>query len=360
MLVRVLLGIGLLLSALELSARMYLFGFAGLVPALVNSVRGLPNTGYTRPSADPGLVFEMKPNIDGHLKLVPFRTNSRGLRDGETPLPKPAGTFRVAVMGASFSLPTGVEIERSFHSLLEEHLSEELAPTRFEFVNFAVGAYGAQQILAMLERRALAYDPDLILFTVTSVLLPGLLATSPPQLPANMPPYNIGPVTYPFFQSFFARLVESRLGLLPAASDRASVGPRIGFIEWLVMRWIPSDPPQKPPAPRPPSERAVTAVSGESPLQSLAAIGVRAGLPIVVVRLELDPAAPSAEDRELEVLSRRLGLHHLDTRAGFSGTDPRDYWIYELDPHPNAEANEIFARQIGDFLRAQRLLPPGD
>ena len=181
---RILLGIGLVLLSLELSARLYLFGLAGLSPARVDSVRALPNTGYTRPSKDPALVFEMKPDVDGWFKLARFRTNSQGLRDREYALRKPQGTFRVAVLGASFALPAGVEIEEAFHSLLEERLSEERGPTAVEFINFAVGAYGARQILRMLEARALAYDPDLVLVSVTKLSLEGMLETQPQPLGA--------------------------------------------------------------------------------------------------------------------------------------------------------------------------------
>jgi hypothetical protein len=106
---RVALGIisigAALFLLLEMSARVYLFGVSGLVPAKINSVHGLPQTGFTQRSSQPGLAFELKPNLDGYFKLARFRTNSRGLRDGEYDLVKPANYFRVAVVGASFARP---------------------------------------------------------------------------------------------------------------------------------------------------------------------------------------------------------------------------------------------------------------
>lgn len=101
---------------LELTARVYLFGIAGLVPAKMNSVHGLNQTGFTRQSGDARIGFELKPDLDGYFNLATFRTNSKGLRDREYALEKPSDTFRVAVMGSSFTLPAGVEIERAFHS----------------------------------------------------------------------------------------------------------------------------------------------------------------------------------------------------------------------------------------------------
>ena len=34
----------------------------------------------------------------------------------------------------------------------------------------------------------------------------------------------------------------------------------------------------------------------------------------------------------------------------------KDFWIYELDPHPNVKAQEIFAEAIAGFLRSNDLL----
>jgi hypothetical protein len=169
------LGAGVFVP-LELSARIYLFGWAGLAPSKINSVHGLLQTGYIQPSPAARLGFEFKPNVDGYFKLVPFRTNSRGLRDREYEPRKPGNTFRVAVLGSSFALPAGVSIERAFHSLLEERLSGE---TRYEFINFAVGMYHPRQSVAMLELRALDYDPDLILFTLTRLATPPLVGLPP-------------------------------------------------------------------------------------------------------------------------------------------------------------------------------------
>ncbi len=52
------------------------------------------------------------------------------------------------------------------------------------------------------------------------------------------------------------------------------------------------------------------------------------------------------------------GLHCLDTRHAFSGTEPREFWIYELDPHPDARAHAIFADVLARFLREKGLIRP--
>jgi hypothetical protein len=55
---------------------------------------------------------------------------------------------------------------------------------------------------------------------------------------------------------------------------------------------------------------------------------------------------------------RQAGLHFLDTRRAFKGTSPREFWIYEIDPHPDARAHAIFADVLAAFLRGKGLLRP--
>jgi hypothetical protein len=348
------LGAGVFVP-LELSARIYLFGWAGLAPSRINSVHGLLQTGYVQPSPAARLGFEFKPNVDGYFKLVPFRTNSRGLRDREYEPRKPGNTFRVAVLGSSFALPAGVSIERAFHSLLEERLSGE---TRYEFINFAVGMYHPRQSVAMLELRALDYDPDLILFTLTRLATPPLVGLPPPQAPegerAKLPALR---KSYPILQSFLFRLLSQRSGSDPRI-PRVHVGVIEGLFVAFVERWFPAA--ETWPSPGAGPARAGGHVSedpaDEAILERLAGIGRQTGIPIVVLRLEFEDTAPLPADLEVAARCRSLGLHYIDTRHAFRGTRASDYWIYELDPHPNWQAHEIFAREVASFLRSHGLV----
>lgn len=342
----------LLFGLLELSARVYLFGLAGLVPARIDSVHGLNQTGFLRVSSEPRLVYELRPDIDDYFVLVPFRTNSRGLRDREYTLEKPAGTFRVAVIGSSFALPVGVPIEQAFHSLLEERLSREHPERPAQFLNFAVGMYNPEQMLGMLELRALAYDPDLVIFTTTRLSAPRMLdvpAAKPPDL-AGIPTFQR---SYPIFQSFFWRVAEQRLshGAPPPERDR------VGLLEGAFQRvaaalWEDARPLSFAGRKQPPPAQT-------SALDRLAELGRRRQLPIALVRLEYDLSESDPSDAELAARCRALALPCHDTRSAFAGTRARDFWIYALDPHPNAAAHAIFADSIESFLRAQGLLPDG-
>lgn len=323
----ILLSVGLLL-ALELSARVMLFGRAGLDPRRVPWTRGLTPQ-VVRPSAEPSIGFEHIPNLDVFANGVPFRTNSRGLRDEEYPLAKPEGTFRVAVLGSSFTVPSGVAIENAFHSHLEQRFSEVFAPTRYEFINFARVASTPAQMLATLRHRALEYDPDLILVSITQLSAKHFLRSATP--PAK--------------------------GRTKAGAERAEAlrrwdpnRPRSYLLKLLQLRLA------KRPALVPTAASEELEAPGPTVVAEFAEVGRETGIPIVMVRLEFSPAPPTAVEKKLERRVRRQGMHYVDTRSWFEGRNPRDFWIFEFDPHPNARAHAVFAGALHDFLRRHNLL----
>jgi hypothetical protein len=316
-----------LLFALELSARLVLFGRIGLDPRRVPWTRGLTPP-VVRASSEPTIGFEHIPNLDVFANGVRFRTNSRGLRDKEYSLAKPAGTFRVAVLGSSFTVPSGVEIENAFHSHLEDRFSEVFAPTTYEFINFARVATTPSQMLATLRHRALGYDPDLILVSITQLSAPHFSRGSSP--PGSPPPD-----------------VERRAEAL----RRWDPGRPRSYLFKLLQLRLQTRPLLEPrPAPEGPDP------SGPPVVEEFGEISRESGIPIVMVRLEFDPRAPTAMEQALERRVRQQGMYYVDTRSRFEGTNPRDFWIFEFDPHPNAQAHAVFAGALHDFLRRHDLL----
>ncbi|MCA9482472.1 MAG: SGNH/GDSL hydrolase family protein [Nitrospina sp.] len=89
-----------------------------------------------------------------------IHTNSDGLLDREydkTPL---AGTFRVAVLGDSFTAGEEVKDGHEFHALWEEELTRRFQHP-VEFINFGVGGIGPWKELQTYHLRAREYKPDL-------------------------------------------------------------------------------------------------------------------------------------------------------------------------------------------------------
>ena len=188
-----LISIAISILALEQSYRFYLFGNASFSIKKMNSINGLGELGLLQESKNPEIVFELKPNLNALHKLVPLKTNSAGLRDKEYNLPKPDNTFRVAVIGDSFVMADGIEIEETFHSLLEEKLNKEQGDITYQFINFGVSGYDLKQYVAVMKSKAIDYAPDLILV--------GFCPRNDQNIPEEQK-YRDVPKTYPFFHFY--------------------------------------------------------------------------------------------------------------------------------------------------------------
>ena len=134
------------LLVLEQTYRAYLFGGASFSIDRMNSIHGLGISGLIKPSNNSEIIYELKPNLDTYFKLTKFNTNSNGLRDIDYSLSKSGGVYRVALIGDSFTMPAGVKIEESFHSILEEKLNKEQRDVTYQFINFGVGGVRPETI----------------------------------------------------------------------------------------------------------------------------------------------------------------------------------------------------------------------
>ena len=125
----------------------------------------------TRERRDDFLQFDLKPGHDAVYFGRRYTTNAEGLRDREYAVDKPLGVYRIALLGASIDMGWGVATPETYENRLEDWLNAEAArrglPRRFEVINFAVAAYGPAQRYDTFRRRALAYRPDLVLYSST-------------------------------------------------------------------------------------------------------------------------------------------------------------------------------------------------
>jgi hypothetical protein len=121
------------------------------------------------------LQFELKPLVHRSLFGQDFLTNAHGMHDDPVALEKPAGTFRIAVLGSSMDMGWGVKSNDTYINQLEDWLETHASlrglspPRRFEVLNFAVAAYSPMQRLETLRRKVLAFHPDLVIYSATTL-----------------------------------------------------------------------------------------------------------------------------------------------------------------------------------------------
>lgn len=144
---------------------------AGVLVGLLLSELTLRAVGFSEPSLyvpDERRGHALLPGARGWWRSegeAYVRINSRGLRDREHDVQKPAGTLRVAVLGDSFAEAFQVPIERTYWHLLEAELNARrcFGEKRVEVINFGVGGYGTGQQLLTLRSEVWPYDPDIVL-----------------------------------------------------------------------------------------------------------------------------------------------------------------------------------------------------
>jgi D-alanyl-lipoteichoic acid acyltransferase DltB (MBOAT superfamily) len=107
----------------------------------------------------------MRPHVDTVDKGENFSTNQWGMRDRSYSKEKPSGTYRIAMLGSSYTLGAGVAMESTFPSLVEQRLNAGSSTPydSIEVLNFASAGYSILRRQALFEKDALAFDVDLVI-----------------------------------------------------------------------------------------------------------------------------------------------------------------------------------------------------
>lgn len=311
------------LLALEQSYRYYLFGNASFSIQKMNSINGLGELGLLRPSDNPELVFELKPNLNTFHKLVPLKTNSAGLRDKEYSVTKTEDMRRIAVIGDSFVMADGVAIEETFHSLLEEKINKEQSDVTYQFINFGISGYYLNQYVEVIKDKAKDYEPDLIVV--------GFCPRNDQYIPEDQH-YRDVPRDYAFFHFYSIQAFKDLYNRGTYYDDD------IYNMEKELARNEPFSDKQR---------RFMTQVFSE-----MEDFSQQNNIPIVVVYLDIFYNEKFAN--RLEEIVLKNNLYFVNASTPFKGQDFNEYIIYPIDSHPNGKAHEIFADVLYDYLFLDR------
>jgi hypothetical protein len=266
------------------------------------------------------LLYELKPNLHRTMFGHPFTTNSHGMRDREYPVTKPAGVFRIAVLGSSIDMGWGVGTESMYVNRLEDWLNAHAArrgsTRRFEVINFAVAAYSPLQRLEVFRRKALAFDPDLVLFSSTLLdirlteiylcdLLQSRVALRPDFLRGAVVDAGIDP----------AHLRRDPAGKL---ADKGAIKAKLGPHYWPIY------------------DATLGLLADDCRAREIA-------LACMIIPRVGKADAPGLRDEPVSRL-RGIAAHHaiplLDLTGTFDGLDPSRLEIAAWDDHPNIHGHE--------------------
>lgn len=297
------------LLLLEIVMRYYIFGVNAFSYSQMKSLRHVGVAGLFQASEHLDILWELKPNLDTHYKLWPFKTNSMRLRDKEYSLEKPANTFRIAVIGDSFTMAEGVPIESAYHSVLEERFNELHKDKKYEFINFGVAGYSLVQYVSVIKKKALEFKPDAILI--------GFCAANDSKLPnmeAFKKPYKVKPETNGFYHFHSLSL--------------------LGDVYKKYYRIFRN---------RVPGENADPDYVYKN-FKELSEISAKYNIPILIAYIS--NISSSVDFQLIQDAAQKYDLELVDATGPFGKEFKNEHIIYLTDRHPSIEANRLMADDL--------------
>jgi lysophospholipase L1-like esterase len=278
----------------------------------------------------------------GHLDLTTY-ANEGGYNGPFRPTDRAPGTFRVAVLGDSFTFGWGVQAEEAWPALLEERLAAGLAGTGVtaEVLNFGVPGYNTWLQLLHWQRVVSRYTPDAVLLGYYSN--DAVIDRRVPNV------YALCPLEPPRWPALFA-----------AAQERSAIVRVAHDLYWVARAGSPLAPWGGPEALQPGNYGFRCSIEWAAMLAS----DVEAtGASFAVVQLphmeDLDDPGDgerAAQERLRSALEER-GITTDDAYPGLAGLDPAD--VINADKHPNVAGNRAILEALwpvtGQWLLAQAL-----
>ncbi len=276
-------------------------------------------------SAWPGVAFWHKSSAHARLYGVEVATNRFGMRTAEIDELRPASVRRVAVLGDSLTLGWGVAQADSFPEVCARVLADTTtgaAPV--EVLNFGIGNANTATEAALYEHLARRFGADRVVLAYF---------VNDAELLEQSSDFSTG-VTSELAVWVWSRMRHLRARFDPAARYDAYYASlyRSDSRGWSETR------------------RA---------LRELASRVTADGASLIVMLIpelhRLSGTNPFATEyaavaREAE----RSGAEVLDLWPAFQGREPWSLWVSNEDPHPNAAAHAIIARELATVLQRSR------
>ncbi|MCU0433525.1 MAG: hypothetical protein MUC87_08735 [Bacteroidia bacterium] len=277
-------------------------------------VQGLPGSEQITIPDNSILQRRLRPGSKTSLGNYTISINRWGMRDKDYTLEKPQGTIRIALLGGSYEMGSGVNDGENYESLLEKKLNEsgnQYQP--IEILNFGVPGYHAIQHAWQAENEIWRFNPDLVIYVAHSEdprRLNGFFASLLS---------NGVPLEEPFLQD-----IKTRSGARQSQS-RDEIRNRLQPYNDTLLGWAYS-------------EIAWQCLKRNTPCVWLY-------LPATADKVDM------AERNRMEQQARQVGFIPLVLENPY-GNSPREaLQIGNGDTHPNARGHRLIADAVYELLK---------
>lgn len=246
---------------------------------------------------------ELVPGAEIEFKGARLTVNQHGMRDRPYALAKAPGTLRLAFLGSSHTMGSGVGDDETFENLLENHLTRSGLPV--ESLNFAVAGHSVVEDLIVLEQKALSFAPDVVV-----------------QVAHTHDLRKLG--------RYLARIVHQGRPI-----EAPELLQRLAFLD-------PAEPPRVLEQRLRPHLRSLLAWTYRQIADTARASGAR---PLWVFLPLLEGESPR-EVEDLLTLAHDAGFKVYDLRHVYQDHPISDLRLAPWDYHPNARAHQLVAQTL--------------
>ena len=269
-------------------------------------------------------LIELMPSTSIIFHGASFSTNRWGMRDKEyEKVPAPA-SYRIALLGPSYVMGSGVANDETFEWLLEERLNQQHVGQvydRYEILNFGVAGYSALQELWQFENEVFFFQPDAIFFVSHHIEEAKVVRTL-----AHVA-RNGRDIPYDYLKAAVRQAGISQ-GMTQMEAER-----RLNPFGRDIVAWS---------------------------YHQIATLALERGIEAVWIFLlppEIDVEPQIA--RELIQLATEAGFTVIDLSDAYEGSDLETLIVAKWDRHPNATGHQLLADRLYAALQAEGLIPAG-
>jgi lysophospholipase L1-like esterase len=310
-----------------------------------------------RPSANPGLQYELTPGASGFAWGTDIRINSHGFR-GPEPRPSVDAAGRIIVLGDSIAFGHHLREEATFARRLEEGLRKTGPP--IEVLNFGVGGYDVLQEVSLLSSRP-EYHPTLVV--VAYCLNDAGIAGASRGYIVRLQAYHDSLL----FRSVLAQFVYARVETVRGRGSASYANrpdvfrqryeheiDRIGGGETELLGLMGAAPSGEPFEWYGSSDRVGRVRFALRRLAMLSREEHFAVVVMIVPWLSEDEQSPSHQvvHRIVDLEARRAGFDTIDLTGDFARFGWERLRIAPDDPiHPNEAGHALMAEALGQYVR---------
>ncbi|MGA8831826.1 MAG: SGNH/GDSL hydrolase family protein [Desulfomonilaceae bacterium] len=305
-------------------------------------IPGADHSGMMRLTSTP-IAYEMIPNLYIVREGVKIRTNSDGFRDSEFKDNSKPGKFVIAVLGDSFTFGQGVSQSETFPVILQKLLNRSNNADRFRVWNLGVSGYNTEQEAYQLQHFVLDRKPNWVVvgYNINDVEPIGV-DPSLVRKEEKSQESSIGRLAkYIENDLLITQFVKQRIGNLIRLFDPNWYAS--SYVQDTVNQYLAPDG----------AWRKEVSVLLEKMKTECDSRGVGFTVALLPAMLDFKNYPFKKGNDVILEFCRNNKIDCIDTLSYFKNEKFMSLWVSSMDPHPNAQAQRIYAKAIADHLNGQ-------